>query len=58
MLSFFLPELYVFHDLYNGMVKEIGKEDEGLYVLKGKWVKQLVAHVGIKDSTGYKMYVA
>ncbi|OIT04225.1 hypothetical protein A4A49_65313, partial [Nicotiana attenuata] len=29
----FLPELCVFQDLYNGRVKAIGKEDEGLYVL-------------------------
>ncbi|XP_075099541.1 uncharacterized protein LOC142176312 [Nicotiana tabacum] len=32
----FLPELCMFQDLYNGKVKGIGKEDEGLYVLKGR----------------------
>ncbi|OIT39815.1 hypothetical protein A4A49_63698, partial [Nicotiana attenuata] len=45
--AIFLPELCVFQDLYNGRVKAIGKEDEGLYVLKGRGIRQLAAHVGV-----------
>ncbi|XP_019236658.1 PREDICTED: uncharacterized protein LOC109216896 [Nicotiana attenuata] len=41
----------VLHNLYNGRVKGIGKE-EGLYVLKGKGIKQLATHVGVKVLTG------
>ncbi|OIT04915.1 hypothetical protein A4A49_01255 [Nicotiana attenuata] len=50
--AIFLPELCVFQDLYNGRVKAIGKEDEGLYVLKGRGIRQLAAHVGMKVTTG------
>lgn len=49
--AIFLPELCMFQDLYNGRVKGIDKEDEGLYVLKGKGIKQLATHVGMKVST-------
>ncbi|OIT34090.1 hypothetical protein A4A49_59275, partial [Nicotiana attenuata] len=50
--AIFLPKLCVFQDLYNGRVKGIGKEDEGLYVLKRKGIRQLAAHIGMKVSTG------
>ncbi|XP_019263006.1 PREDICTED: uncharacterized protein LOC109240779 [Nicotiana attenuata] len=37
---------------FNLMVKAIGKEDEGLYVLKGRGIRQLAAHVGMKVTAG------
>ncbi|XP_075074835.1 uncharacterized protein LOC142162386 [Nicotiana tabacum] len=51
----FLPELCVFQELYNGRVNEIGKEDKGLYVLKGKGVRLLAAHVDVKGSIDSNM---
>ncbi|XP_070031786.1 uncharacterized protein [Nicotiana tomentosiformis] len=32
----FFPDLCVFHDLYSGQMMGIGKEDHGLYLLKGR----------------------
>lgn len=37
-VAIFVPELYMFQDLYNDRVKGIGKEDEGLFVLKGNGI--------------------
>ncbi|OIT20479.1 hypothetical protein A4A49_40152 [Nicotiana attenuata] len=41
----FLPTLCVFQDLYNGRVKAIGKENEGLYILKGRGIRLLAANM-------------
>ncbi|XP_019248810.1 PREDICTED: uncharacterized protein LOC109228085 [Nicotiana attenuata] len=38
-------------DLYNGRVKAIGKENEGLYILKRRGIKLLAANVDVRGSS-------
>lgn len=37
--SIFLPKLCAFQDFYNSNAKGIGKEDEEVYVIKGKEIR-------------------
>nr|XP_009787908.1 PREDICTED: uncharacterized protein LOC104235787 [Nicotiana sylvestris] len=53
----FLPTLCVFQDLYNGRVKAIGKENEGLYILKGRGVRFLASNVNVGGSNAETSYL-
>ncbi|XP_019229949.1 PREDICTED: uncharacterized protein LOC109210920 [Nicotiana attenuata] len=44
-------------DLYNSRVKAIGKEDEGLYILKGRGIRLLATNVDVRDSSGETTYL-
>ncbi|XP_075112628.1 uncharacterized protein LOC107785721 [Nicotiana tabacum] len=52
-----LPTLCVFQDLYNGRVKAIGKENKGLYILKGRRIKLLAANVDVGGSSAETAYL-
>lgn len=53
----FQPTLCVFRDLYNGRVKAIGKENEGLYILKGRGFRLLAANTDVRNSSGETAYL-
>nr|XP_016462575.1 PREDICTED: uncharacterized protein LOC107785721 [Nicotiana tabacum] len=45
------------NDLYNGRVKAIGKENKGLYILKGRRIKLLAANVDVGGSSAETAYL-